>query len=994
MKNLFLIALAIFTVTSGFGQTFSKIYNFNQAEKALRTSTNSFLLSSQNGTDGVMIKLNQAGDTAWTRTAPASLNGGFNFLPRGFVEENNNSFVVGGYYSNSPIVVKIDSNGNSVNGFYYTTGYSDDFQIAGSGTDGNFSILYGMNNASTPIPMMSKINNSNGAVVWAKEVFASGYEINSVFKDVFITSGGYLIGLIKSTSGQSILWILDSNGNNQSIRMVNAEELNHAVENPDGTISIVGSYLAPNLKTDALHFTLDITDPTTPVVISSLTMGSSQNETANYVIRTSDMQYAMAVADESLGNRNFGLYKYNTGVSWAKGYGGNLSSTPTFLTELGNGDFIISGSSTTFSSGADRTYVVRSDSNGNTTGCQQDLSVQTDNPTITLTFPVTGAGSSNSTFTKSFDFVFTFGNDPVAIEDPYPLSSISAIHPLCTNGTGGADLTVTNGSSPYSYFWSSGLVAEDLTNAFAGNYSVEITDFNGCRVTDSVTLVDPSPILTSMTSIDVTCAGSADGSIDLTASGGTTGYTYSWSYNGETSEDLSGLSGGFYQVIVTDANGCSELQGISISEPNPLIAGILSTVNPSCYNVCDGQLDGIVTGGTGPYSYLWNDPLSQSTISANGLCSGNHLLSVTDANSCIAISNAILVEPSQLSASVSSTATECGALLGSAWAAPSGGTMPYNYLWTGGATTDSIVGLGQTTYAVTIGDANGCTYLDSVLIISIVNVQEICVVTVDSNNLNQINWTKPVVGNVEGYNIYRNIAGTYVQIGYNDYDSLSYFTDNTFGVDPGITSYRYKVSVVDTCGNESDLGGFHETIHLTANVGTSGEVNLIWDNYEGFAFGFYRILRDSTGTNNWEAIDSVPFSNFTFTDNDVPTIGADYIIEVVTPSLCDATKAIGDFNSSRSNRKSNVAGPNWINETEVIRDVYPNPFSDQIKVEIQGDIIESVRLIDIQGRIVIVESAINNSSYVVNANTAVTGTYILQVKTKYGQFNEVVTKSW
>jgi hypothetical protein len=567
----------------------------------------------------------------------------------------------------------------------------------------------------------------------------------------------------------------------------------------------------------------------------------------------------------------------------------------------------------------------------------------------------------------------------------------SLISPDCVGDQGGVDITM-NGTAPYDVLWSNGTVAEGLTD-FPGTFNVRVIDAEGCIMRDTFTIVDPPLLTATFTTSGVTCFGFGNGSIDLTAAGGTPGYTYEWTTL-DTSEDLTGLSGGFYQVTIRDTNQCEKIVGIAVNEPQQLNSVILGSELTTCFGDCDGQLNALVTGGTTPYSILWNDPISQANDTAVGLCAGQYLLTATDNNGCISYANGDVFGPSLLSGAISATTTECGTSSGSAWVNVNGGTTPYAYSWAGGATSDTISGLDQQWYTVIVTDTNGCMYSDSVAVEAIVNTQEICVVTVDSNNLNQVNWTKPVVGNVEGYIIYRNIAGTYVQIGYNDYDSLSFFTDNSFGVDPNITSYRYKVSVVDTCGNESDLGGYHETIHLTANVGTSGEVNLIWDNYEGFAFGFYRILRDSTGTNNWEAIDSVPFSNFTYSDNNVPSIGADYLIEVVTPSLCDATKAVGDFNSSRSNRKANVAGPNWINETEVIRDVYPNPFSDQIKVEIQGDIIESVRLIDIQGRIVIVESAINNSSYVVNANAAVTGTYILQVKTKYGQFNEVVTKSW
>jgi len=632
--------------------------------------------------------------------------------------------------------------------------------------------------------------------------------------------------------------------------------------------------------------------------------------------------------------------------------------------------------------------IFRVDSLRTATGCYEEISPLVSSPlTIAITPQVIVTTSGGYIGTEPLALVpdtFDFLDHIISVSD-------SLISPDCIGDQGTIDISIV-GVAPFDVLWSNGTIAEDLTE-FAGTYEVRVIDADGCILTDTFSITDPPELAATFTTADVTCFGFGNGSIDLSPSGGTPGYTYQWTTL-DTSEDLSGLSGGFYQVTIRDTNACEKIIGIAVNEPQQLNSVILGSELTSCFGGCDGQLNGLVTGGTLPYTIQWNDPLSQANDTAVGLCAGQYLLTATDNNGCIAYANGDVYEPSLLDGTLLAMTTECGTSSGSAWVNANGGTLPYGYAWTGGGTNDTINGLDQATYTVTVTDANGCVYMDSIDVEAIVNTQEICVVTVDSNNLNQVNWTKPVVGNVEGYNIYRNIAGTYVQIGYTDYDSLSFFTDNSFGVDPGITSYRYKVSVVDTCGNESDLGGYHETIHVTANVGTGGEVNLIWDNYEGFAFGYYRILRDSTSTNTWEILDSVPFSNFTFTDPNVPSGGADYLIEVVTPSFCDATKAVGDFNSSRSNRKANVAGPNWINETEVVRDVYPNPFSDQIKVEIQGDVIESVNLYDVQGRIVVSESEINNSSYVVDANNVVTGTYILQVKTKYGQFNEVVTKSW
>ena len=110
--------------------------------------------------------------------------------------------------------------------------------------------------------------------------------------------------------------------------------------------------------------------------------------------------------------------------------------------------------------------------------------------------------------------------------------------------------------------------------------------------------------------------------------------------------------------------------------------------------------------------------------------------------------------------------------------------------------------------------------------------------------------------------------------------------------------------LVDSCGNESALSGYHETIHaqITANA---GEVDMIWDNYEGFGFCCYNIMRDTTGLDNWETIDQVSNNNFTYTDINPPMGTVRYRIDVIPPTECNTNKA-KTYNTSKSNTSSGV----------------------------------------------------------------------------------------
>lgn len=139
------------------------------------------------------------------------------------------------------------------------------------------------------------------------------------------------------------------------------------------------------------------------------------------------------------------------------------------------------------------------------------------------------------------------------------------------------------------------------------------------------------------------------------------------------------------------------------------------TITPSANNItcnanCDGMASASVTGGTGPYTYLWNDPGAQSTASASGLCSGTYIVTVTDAVPCTQTETVTITEPALLSVSTYSvTNASCGNCNGFAGAQPTGGTPGYTFMWSNGSTGSSANGLCAGTYTVMITDANGCT---------------------------------------------------------------------------------------------------------------------------------------------------------------------------------------------------------------------------------------------------------------------------------------------
>ncbi len=313
------------------------------------------------------------------------------------------------------------------------------------------------------------------------------------------------------------------------------------------------------------------------------------------------------------------------------------------------------------------------------------------------------------------------------IDSPAALQLSSSVQNLSCNsaGDGEIDLTLTGGTAPYSFNWSNGATSEDLTGIAAGNYSVTVTDANGCSLVRNFTVTEPLTLIASGLVTDVVCFGQGDGSIEVSVSGGVTLYAYLWS-NGAVTEDLFNVDGGNYSLTVTDANGCQTVQNFVVDEPVSAlsISGLTSEV--SCFGVNDGSITTTISGGTAPYVYSWNQGAITKDIS--GLGPGAYQLTVTDANGCSLTESFTVTGPDALQAATSVTNLSCnGAGDGEIDLSITGGTVPYSYSWSNGATSQDISGLSAGTYQVLITDANGCSLTE------VVTVQEPAVLNLTSS---------------------------------------------------------------------------------------------------------------------------------------------------------------------------------------------------------------------------------------------------------------------
>ena len=326
------------------------------------------------------------------------------------------------------------------------------------------------------------------------------------------------------------------------------------------------------------------------------------------------------------------------------------------------------------------------------------------------------AGSYTVTVTDSLGCMTTamatVGDNPSTIS-----ITMNQSPELCGGMNGSASAIVSGGTMPYDYAWSSGGTTANITGLSAGPYSITVTDDNGCTAASAVTVQDTSYTITiTFTKTDANC-GASDGSATAMPSGGATPYDYSWS-SGGTMATETGLSAASYTVTVTDANGCTGTGNVSISNIGAPTVTTSSTM-PTCFGGSDGTATVTASGGTPGYGYSWSSGGSMAT--ETGLSSGPYTVTVTDMAGCIAIGNVDVVDPPQLTVTVTGVNEGCNQGNGSATANASGGTGAgtYTYEWSNSETTSTITGLSANVYLVTVTDANGCTASGSVGITNI-----------------------------------------------------------------------------------------------------------------------------------------------------------------------------------------------------------------------------------------------------------------------------------
>ncbi len=309
----------------------------------------------------------------------------------------------------------------------------------------------------------------------------------------------------------------------------------------------------------------------------------------------------------------------------------------------------------------------------------------------------------------------------VYISQPAPISLVmnSSYETCDVSDDGTAGVLAYGGTPPYTLQWSDPAAQTFWVayNLSAGDYSVTVTDANGCTAVGTVTVeMSPEGIWLGTTATDATCAGSCDGTATTMPMTGTPPYTYQWSGTTQTTDHITGLCPGTYSVTVTDANGCSAVDQATVNEPPALQVSVTSAPS-GCSGTSSGSASASPSGGTPGYTYLWSN--GQTSMTIMGLAPGTYSVTVTDANGCTAVGSTEVLQSgsSDLVFTLSANDVTCnGNCDGNAEVTIVSGTAPYTYSWSTGASGSSVSGLCAGQYAVTVSDASGCPVVQTFFI--------------------------------------------------------------------------------------------------------------------------------------------------------------------------------------------------------------------------------------------------------------------------------------
>ena len=313
-------------------------------------------------------------------------------------------------------------------------------------------------------------------------------------------------------------------------------------------------------------------------------------------------------------------------------------------------------------------------------------------------------------------------------EPDHLIANTSFTNPSCFGFSNGViSSSPLGGTAPFSFQWlGTAQTTQTLSNVPAGDYTLSVTDFNQCKDTQIVKLINPNALSINPSKVLASC-DIDNGSIDASAAIGQAPFTYNWLPPilpaQSTNTVVNNLGAGIYTVVLTDASACSATVAIALSNADGPTGATITSTNVTCMRFNNGMAEvSNPIGGTAPYTLGWRNP-SSTLAFINQLAPGTYMAQIVDANNCKLFKSVDIIEPQAIDDNEHIVSAICmGNCSGSIDVKPTGGNTSYSYLWSNGAITQTVTNLCPGSISVTITDNLNCTYTTTYTIPSLTTI--------------------------------------------------------------------------------------------------------------------------------------------------------------------------------------------------------------------------------------------------------------------------------
>ena len=511
---------------------------------------------------------------------------------------------------------------------------------------------------------------------------------------------------------------------------------------------------------------------------------------------------------------------------------------------------------------------------------------------------------------------------------------------------------IRGGTRPYSYTWSDEATTANRTDLSAGYYRLTVTDANSCVATLSANVTEPEELVAVANVSPIICAGDV-AQLSASATGGTGVYAqYFWFREGNTTSPVcvqpnyQNVAPGTYYLVAKDSHNCTDTVQVVVEDAEPHNF-VVTVTDATCNGASNGAISITPDGG---FTFAWSNGIS-NTNNANSLPAGNYSVTITDASDCETVIDTIVAEPEMPLIGSFDDMVLCE---GQTYTLNAGSYASYQ--WSTNATSQTISVDAEGDYSVTVTDNMGCRLYDEANISfrRPYTGDKLALASVTESNSVILRWNKTDNQGTASYRIYRDSGDGFSQIATVGFNNESMYEDTAVNVAEHY--YKYKVTAVSNCGDESDVNDFHRTIVLAAICDNNNVCNLNWSPYMGITETFtYLLAGDSPET--LEVVDSMLFNTYNYIQMNQYEGGTYYriMIKMSHPLV------LGDVTYDRI--YSNIVRCGGNDEPPVTADelkvmdisAYPNPFNDEITIEfsINGAEMVAYEVVNTLGQIVI-----------------------------------------